>query len=114
MSILDAAFHCPPINHTTNAVRHIKGDTVQVLLYFFKVDDRFAEECGTRYVVRAHRFGTPQSKWFCAESIIEVYDRTRDAFQLDWGDVEEKLAAKGGLEHELEMEEFQFARLFSI
>jgi hypothetical protein len=87
---------------------------VKVSLYFFKVDERFAAECGTRYIARAHRIGTPQSRWLYAESIVELYEFSRGTFQLDWSDVEEKLAAVGGFEHDCEMEEFDFARLFSI
>jgi hypothetical protein len=42
---------------------------MKVHLDIFKVQKEFAIEHGTRYVVRVHNFGTPNYRWFGAESL---------------------------------------------
>jgi hypothetical protein len=87
---------------------------MKVHLDIFKVQKEFAIEHGTRYVVRVHNFGTPNYRWFGAESLIEIYDHTRELSLFDWNDIEEKIDECGGFHAELDMDDFRFARLFVI
>ena len=87
---------------------------MKIDFYIYKVRSEFAIEVGTRYIVQAHRFGTPQSKWTCAESLVELHyimgQHHLPAFE--WGVIEEKLEAQGGFEIDLDLEEFTFHQLF--
>ena len=89
---------------------------MQVDLKIFRVAQEFADKVGTRQIAQAHRFGTPEYRWFAAESLVELYQRLeyrgiKDR-ALDWGVVESSLEGVGGFEITLELEESVFLRLF--
>jgi hypothetical protein len=87
---------------------------VIVNLYIYKVQSEFAEETETRYIVQAHRVGTPHSKWANAGSLVELHYKMRPPLPgLAWGEIENKLEKNGGVEINLELEEFAYHQLFA-
>jgi len=87
---------------------------MKVYLYIFKVQTAYANETETRYIVRVHRFGTPNSKWLAADSLVEVHYALYGVFPaFNWGEIEKALEAEGGYDADFDIGEFEYAKLFS-
>ncbi len=86
---------------------------MHVDLYIFKVQREFIEE-STRYIAKAHKFGTPIKKWADAESLVELSCELQHPMPaFDWGEIETNLETKGGHTLTLDLTEAQFTQLFS-
>ncbi len=93
------------------------NDPMQVDLYVYKVAKEFADDVETRYIAQAHLCGTPEHRWFGADSLGELYDRLRGSeVRLPpgaWSAIESALEARGGAETPLDMDEVTFAGIFT-
>jgi hypothetical protein len=91
---------------------------VQVNLVIYKVSREFADKVGTRHIAQAHLFGTPEYRWFAAESLVELHGRLEycgvKPMALDWSDVESALESEGGFEISLDLDEPTFSSLFGF
>ena len=85
---------------------------MKVDLYIYKTQREFAEEAGSRYIVQAHRFGTPQYKYECADSLVELHYKMQSLPAFNWEEIETSLDRIGGCQVVLDLGEFEFAQLF--
>jgi hypothetical protein len=71
---------------------------MQVELYIYKVQREFVQESGRRYIAQALKFGTPNSKWTAAGSLVELhYELAKVLPAFGWAEIENALETRGGL-----------------
>jgi len=86
---------------------------MHVHLYIFKVQREFIEE-STRYIAKAHVFGSPRIRWADADSLVELHYILQPPMPgFEWGEIETNLENKGGHMLEVELTETEFSELFS-
>jgi hypothetical protein len=86
---------------------------MHVDLYIFKVQREFIGE-STRYIAKAHRFGTRTMKWVAADSLVGLHCELQPPMPaFDWGEIETGLETKGGHKSTLDLTEVEFTQLFS-